>query len=81
MSEKVLDDVQAEVKDVDLDSVEKAVEELAQQNKSVVAENESLKSEAEVASKEIAEVKASQQIMRRNRQSRTTHINSAVKKV
>lgn len=58
MTEKVLDDVQAEVKDVDLDSVEKAVEELAEQNKSVVAENESLKSEAETASKELAEVKA-----------------------
>jgi HK97 family phage major capsid protein len=67
MTEKVLDDVQAEVKDVDLESVEKAVEELAQQNKSVVAENESLKTEAEVATKEMAEVKANlEEIMAKN---------------
>ena len=67
MSEKKLDDVQAEVKDVDLDLVEKAVEQLASQNKDVVAENESLKSEADIASKEIAEIKANlEEIMAKN---------------
>lgn len=62
MTEEVkVEAVEAEVPaadDVTLDAVEKAIEDVTTQNKEVTAENEELKSQAAVAAKELADLRA-----------------------
>ena len=55
---KVEDAVEQEVERVELDVVEKAVEEALTQNKNLADENSSLKEQAELAQKELADLKA-----------------------